>query len=96
MNALPSDPPADVVPPSSGPTADTYRRMSALVGRPVRAEFPGEVVCDVDGVPAGVGPSRRVDATMARPIVTRDQLERVGLTPEQVPNLYVIDVPDTE
>lgn len=87
-------PPPDVVPPQRREsTAESYRRMNEAVGKVVTGTEPGEVLLDADGVPIGVGPTRQVRSIFGGAAVTVDQLARVGLTPQDVPNLTIINPP---
>lgn len=92
-----SDQPPDDVVPTTKATPDEmrqhYLRMNEIAGTWVEITIPGEVILDVDGMPIGVEPSRVENAYHGGAGVTRYQLEDVGLKPEDVPKLKVIDAP---
>lgn len=83
-------PPADIV-PGSGPTREDYLHWNDSVGTGTQVLQPGEPVLDVDGIPTAMPPAEVVGVYFGGAVVTRAELERVGLTPDDVPNLKVID-----
>lgn len=83
-------PPTDVVPPAPR-TREQILRMNDAVGTAVHVSEPGEILTDTDGMPIGVGPTTTSSATLGSWPVYRDQLDAAGLTPEDVPNLTIID-----
>ena len=83
-------PPKDVVPPAPL-TREQLLRVNDAVGTAVHVSEPGEVLTDTDGVPIGVGPTVTSSATLGSWPVYRDQLDAAGLTPDDVPNLTIID-----
>ena len=61
-----------------------------LADEPAEFHFPGDVVLDVDGIPAGVEPSTTVTAvTTVR--ISRTELTRTGLTDKEIPNVRITD-----
>lgn len=89
-------PPEDVVPHERATPAEMrehYLRMNAIAGTWVEVTIPGDVILDPDGVPIGVGESRTELTYHGGAVVMRYQLEDVGLTPEDVPNLSILDHP---
>ncbi len=80
-------PPRDVVPPR-GLTREFVLAMNDAVGKPVDITTPGSFAVDVDGLPAGVGPSETHTAPLTVSL-SRAELEQVGLTPADVPNINV-------
>lgn len=82
-------PPADVVPPS-GLTLETLARLNEMAGQSVTVGEPGHVVLDIDGIPAGVGPSTVTSAVMAGGYFSRAELDRLGGHPDDYPNLTFI------
>lgn len=85
--------PRDVV-PGPGPTRDDLVRWNATVGQVVTGTIPGRLIEDVDGMPLGVEPSREITSIFGGASVTTAQLDAAGLTPDDVPNLDVIDPPN--
>ena len=88
-------PPADVV-PGEGPTRADYLRWNGATGKPSTGTRPGEVLLDPDGIPIGVGPSTEQTVIFGGVAVTRSELARVDLTPEDVPNLHLLPEPNNE
>lgn len=85
------DIPQDIVPPR-GMTRETLLKLNAAVGSDVVYEEPGEVTEDVDGIPAWVAPSKRFSATLNAATVSLREVQAVGLTRADVPNLHVIEI----
>jgi len=83
--------PVDIVP--TGLTRDAVLRMNAAVGTPVQLTTPGEVLLDPAGMPLGVEASSTETILLGGGAVTRSQLVGLGLRPEDVPNLTVMDNP---
>jgi len=91
--------PADVVPhrpPSDDELRALWTRLDrAFAGRDavaVDVSEPGEVQLDGLGTPIAVGPLRvRRRVPMLRPLVTAAELRRLGLDPNQMTGLDVID-----
>lgn len=84
--------PRDIV-PGAGMTRETMLRQNAAVGTWSQVTVPGEVLLDVDGCPIGMTASTTEGVYFGGVIVTRSQLARLGLTPEDVPKLHEIDDP---
>lgn len=80
-------PPEDIVP--RGLTREALERLNDLTGTEVTYTEPGEVITDPDGLPIGVGPSRTTSATVAAPVITRAEADRLGITPEEFPNIHI-------
>lgn len=85
--------PRDVV-PGSGLTREDILAMDEAIGTRVNVQTPGEVLCDVDGIPTAVEPTRHRTASLAGVVLTSRDLQRVGLTPEDVPNISVVTPDD--
>lgn len=85
-------PPADVVPPTPLTPEERREHLLAMNANAGWAEvtIPGQVIVDPDGVPTGVEPSR-TETVHRGAAVTRSELERAGLTAQDVPNLTIID-----
>lgn len=88
--------PADDAIPRPELTAEDYLHMDRMVGRTnITLTEPGVVIPDVDGNPNYMGPERTWNwAAAAPPIFPPEQLAAVGLTPEDVPNLAVLEIND--
>lgn len=65
-------------------------RLNELVGQSLNVIVPGEVLLDLDGIPAGVTASRHLPALTLGAVIASTELDRAGLTPEDVPNLKII------
>lgn len=85
-------PPRDIV-PGSGLSREDLLRQNANVGSVVDFHIPGEILEDSDGNPIGMTPSRTEKTIFGGASVTPAQLEAVGLTPDDVPNLDVVEPP---
>ena len=89
-------PPPDVVPPTKATPAEKrahYLRMNDIAGTWVPITIPGEVILSPDGVPIAVEPSRVENAYHGGAVVARYELEDVGLTPDDVPKLRIVELP---
>lgn len=88
--------PRDVV-PGDGLTVQALDRMNAAVGKAGTGTVPGQVVCDPDGLPIGVGPSRTVTGEIGPAVVSSTDLDRLGLSIDQAearwPGLVFIEAP---
>lgn len=84
--------PPDVVPPT-GLTREDLLRMNDNTGTWTEVHTPGEVICDADGIPIGMTAGETNTVYFGGATVTPAQLEAVGLTPDDVPNLDVVDPP---
>lgn len=82
-------PPVDVV-PGTGPTRDDYLRWNAAVGTTSAVTTYGDPIEDIDGVPAAVPEPTTTAVTFGGVGVTVAELERVGLTSDNVPKLTII------
>ena len=80
--------PRDVVAPTP-PTREQILRWNAAPGMELSVSVPGEINDE------GVGPTTRYHDTVAPLPVYRDQLDAVGLTERDVPNLTVYDRKET-
>lgn len=87
-----SPPPRDVV-RGSGLTREAVIHQNDMTGKTVQITIPGHVIEDADGNPIGMTPSETSTGTFGGTCMTLRELEAVGLTPEQVPNIRVIDEP---
>lgn len=89
-----SAPPEDIVPPDGprGLTREALIQQNNAVGTVGEYEIPGEVLLDPDGVPVGVGPSSVGRTYIGATFVTRAQLEALGLTEEEVPNVKIVEL----
>lgn len=92
----PSPIPEDVVRYGDQRTAEHYQRMNDRTGQSIVFRTPGQPIEDVNGSLVGMTPASEEPATFYGAIVTRHELERVGLSPEDVPNLRVIDAPNPQ
>lgn len=81
--------PRDVVPPS-GLTREALRRMNDATGKPCTGTIPGEVICDVDGRPIGVGPSREVTSIFGGVVISKADAVRLNVTPDEFPNVRIL------
>lgn len=88
-------PPRDIV-PGSGPTRDDYLRWNDMADTIVEVTVPGEVLLDADGIPNGMTPATTQTVYAAGVVVSTAELERCGLTHDDVPNLRVLDPPDKQ
>ena len=84
--------PEDIVPPT--PMTREERRehllfMNRIADTYAEITLPGEVILDVDGMPVGVGPARTEWVHRSACVTTAD-LERAGLTADDVPKLSVV------
>ena len=79
-----------------GLTREALLRMNDAVDQFVTVSTSGELLEDVDGRPLGVGPTRVENGIFGGVTVTRADLDRLGLTAEEVPNVRVIDAPNQE
>lgn len=85
--------PADVVPPSPS-TREQILQWNDQIGATVTISVPGQMISDLDGLPAGMTPSEVYTVPLpGRLQVFRDQLDAAGLTEDDVPNLTIIDRP---
>lgn len=82
--------PRDVV-PARGLDREALIELNAAVGGYVEVIVPGEVVADLDGIPSAVGPSTVERASIARCVVMAADVERAGLTAEELPNIHVVE-----
>lgn len=80
-------PPEDVV-PKSGLSADVVRLLDT--DQPITVHFPGDVLCDLDGIPAGVEPSHTVTGT-ATVRISRAELDASGLTESEITHVRITD-----
>ena len=86
MMEFPPPPPADVVPPP-GLTIEALRQLNDMVGREVVMSTPGRVLCDPDGIPIGIEPGETVLADLASPVISASEIERLGIDPNDFPNI---------
>lgn len=82
--------PRDVV-PGGGLTREDVLRMNAATGTIREGTVPGRVLIDVDGIPTAVEPSRTIRSYFGGIGLTRAQLAALDLTPEDVPNVYILN-----
>lgn len=88
-------PPADVVPARRLTPAERrehYLHLNGIAGTWAEVTIPGEVILDADGWPVGFE-APRTETVHRDAAVTVAELEVVGLTPEDVPNLTVWEPP---
>lgn len=83
-------PPRDVV-PRRGMTREQVMKINAAIGTTCQLEIPGEVTLDVDGIPTAVAPSRTEPHLFAGFAISDRELASLDLTPEDVPNVDVIE-----
>lgn len=81
--------PRDVVPPT-GLTREDVLRMNDNTGTWTQIHTPGEVVEDTDGNPIGVTPDEVETVYFAGAAMTEHELEQLGLSPEDVPNIRIL------
>lgn len=90
----PTPVPADLV-PRSEPTQEERREHLLSLNRAADSErmmtTPGEVLEDVDGNPIGMTAPTTELVFIGAATITPDDLERAGLTEEDVPNLNITD-----
>lgn len=85
--------PADIV-PGRGLTRDDLLAQDAAAGTWAEVTIPGEVVLSPEtGLPIGFGEPTTETVYRGGSMVTHTQLAAAGLTPDDVPNLTVIDPP---
>ncbi len=84
--------PADVV-PGTGATRDDYLRWDAAVDTVTEVTRHGDPILDADGIPAAMPAPTTERVQFGGVAVTAAELARVGLTPEDVPRLHIIDPP---
>lgn len=87
--------PPDLV-PRRGLTAEALDALASGTGpADVDISEPGAVVLDVDGIPTGVAAARRTRATLAAVVITRHDLDQLGVSIDDAarrwPRLTVID-----
>jgi hypothetical protein len=78
--------PPDVVRPR-GLTVEALHRMNASADADAVVTVSGEILTDPDGVPVGVGPSVKTTAVCSGITVSRRELDRLGVTEDQFPNI---------
>lgn len=76
--------------PGPGATRVDLARLALAVGSVATVDWPGDVVCDEDGVPVSIGPRRTVPAVLAGLVLSRADVERTGLPIEEVPHVRVV------
>lgn len=82
--------PPDVV-PAAPPTRHQILSWNTASEQMVLVTEPGQMITDPDGYPCGVSESRSYFEPIGRLVVYRDQLDAVGLTDDDVPNLTIIE-----
>ncbi len=87
------NPPHEYAGETIGLTREDLLAQNEAAGTWAEVTIPGKVDFDVDGVPSGVGPSTTEAVYRGPTVVTRSQLAALDLTPEDVPNLVVMDDP---
>lgn len=87
-NPMIDDAPEDIV-PRAGLDRETILKLNTIALQHATYHVPGELLEDVDGLPLGVGPSTTEPVTIARPVITRTELENAGLTEEEIPNIRI-------
>lgn len=92
MSDYNEDHPADVV-PKAGITADTLLRLNSAIGQQISHQEPGEIMTDLDGVPIAAEDPTITEATLGGAVVTAAEVKAAGLTPDDIPNIDVIDFP---
>lgn len=81
--------PEDIVPPS-GLTREDVLRASAAAGTVVDYTIPGAVLLDADGIPNAVGRPKTGQTVFGGLTITEAQLEKLGLTREEVPGVHIV------
>lgn len=84
--------PADVVPYPELTRAERREHLLTLnecADTWTEVTLPGEVVLDVDGIPIGVSAPRTECVYRAGSVITERDLERAGLTADDVPKLTI-------
>lgn len=84
------DHPADVV-PKAGITAETLLQLNAAIGQQISHQEPGEIMTDLNGLPSAVEDPTITEATLGGAVVTAAEVKAAGLTPDDIPNIDVID-----
>jgi hypothetical protein len=87
--------PPDVV-PRHGLTVEALDALASGIGpADVEISEPGAVLLDVDGLPAGVAAPTRTRAALAAVVITRRELDQLGVTPDDAarrwPRLRVVE-----
>lgn len=93
LRRLFADPPPPDVVPGEGLTREDLRRMNDATGTVTTGTLAGEVVCDVDGIPTGVGESQTFRTYFGGVVITQSDADRLGYTPEEFPNIRVLPDP---
>ena len=72
---------------------DLYLKFNDAAGKrsTMTMTEPGEPVTDVNGTPSHVTQGKTSSGTFAGATFTRREIEAVGLTAEDLPNLRIID-----
>lgn len=85
-----SPPPRDVV-RGTGLTREDVIRQNDLTGQAVQITVPGEIVEDTDGSIIGITSATTESGIFGGTYMTRSQLDAVGLTPDDVPKIRIIE-----
>lgn len=83
-------PPVDIE-PRKPLTREDILDLDAAAGTTTTIRHPGQMILDPDGLPVGMTASHTTHDTIAPPILRRTVLDQAGLTPEEVPNVRIID-----
>ncbi|WP_226438617.1 hypothetical protein [Rhodococcus yananensis] len=85
------DPPRD---DTRGPGLDreTILRQNDMAGKVVHVTIPGQLVEDADGNPIGMTPNL-TESSYFGVCMTLRNLAEAGLTPDDVPNIRIVDEP---
>jgi len=82
-------PPRDIV-HGAGLTRADVLALNDAAGTHTDVLHPGQMTFDSDGTPTGMTPSRTTSDSIAAAIIPRAVLDRLGLTPQEVPNVHIV------
>ena len=82
-------PPRDII-RGPGLTRADVLALNDAAGTHTDVLHPGQMTFDSDGTLTGMTPSRTTSDSIAAAMIPRAVLDRLGLTPEEVPNVHVV------
>lgn len=75
---------SSTTPTGPGLTREALKRMSDAIHTSVSVSEPAQVLCDIDGVPMAVLPSRNIEALLGGVLITQGEADRLALTPDEL------------
>lgn len=88
-NVFGDPPPPDAVPPTPI-TREELERISANYGKPIRGTVGGDIICDTDGTPIGVGESQPFESVDGGYLITDKTADRLGIREGELPGIHII------